>query len=59
MRFLFVVVLLANAAAFGLGVGLFGTPPAETGRDPRLLTERNELAVRLGTPDTQLREPAR
>lgn len=59
MRFLFVLALLANAAVFGVGLGLFGTSPADTGREPqRLLTQRNEQAVTPGAPQVQLRGPA-
>lgn len=59
MRFLFVLALLANAAVFGVGLGLFGSAPADAGREPqRLLTQRNEQAVTLATPQVQLRGPA-
>lgn len=59
MRFLFVLALLANAAVFGLGLGLFGVAPADAGRDAhRMLTQRNEQAVTPGTPQVQLRGPA-
>lgn len=59
MRFLFVLALLANAAAFGLGLGLFGTSPANAGREPqRMLTQRNEQAVTTGVPQVQLRGPS-
>lgn len=50
MRFLFLIVLVANVAALAFGQGFFGTPPSEQGRDPRQLSERNQFAVTLGAP---------
>lgn len=50
MRFLFLIVLVANVAALAFGQGFFGTPPSEQGRDPRQLSERNQSAVTLGAP---------
>lgn len=52
MRFLLLLILLANAALFIYGQGFFGTPPAEQGRDPRPLSQRNQAAITLGTPLT-------
>jgi hypothetical protein len=52
MRFLLLLILLANAALFIYGQGFFGTPPAEQGRDPRPLSQRNQMAITLGTPLT-------
>ncbi|HUG56929.1 MAG TPA: hypothetical protein VL002_01690 [Candidimonas sp.] len=50
MRFLFLIVLVANVAALAYGQGFFGIPPSEQGRDPRQLSERNQHAVTLGAP---------
>jgi hypothetical protein len=50
MRFLFLIVLVANVAALAFGQGFFCTPPSEQGRDPRQLSERNQFAVTLGAP---------
>ena len=50
MRFLFLVVLLANVAVLAYGQGFMGTPPSEQGRTPRLLSERNQHVVKLGEP---------
>lgn len=52
MRFLLLLILLANGALFIYGQGFFGTPPAEQGRDPRPLSQRNQTAITLGTPLT-------
>lgn len=52
MRFLLLLILLANGALFIYGQGFFGTPPAEQGRDPRPLSQRNQAAITLGTPLT-------
>lgn len=62
MRFLFLLIVIANGALFLYGQGFFGTPPAEQGRDPRPLTQRNQAAVTLGTPIVpadQTQEPIR
>lgn len=50
MRFLLLLILLANGALFIYGQGFFGTPPAEQGRDPRPLSQRNQAAITLGAP---------
>lgn len=50
MRFIFLLVFLANAAVLALGQGFFGVPPSEQGREPRALSERNQHAIVLGTP---------
>jgi hypothetical protein len=50
MRFIFVLVVLANVAALAYGQGFFGTPPSERGREPRQLSERNQHSVTLGAP---------
>ncbi|WP_199171698.1 hypothetical protein [Pollutimonas nitritireducens] len=50
MRFLFLIVLIANVGALAYGQGFFGTPPSERGREPRQLSERNQQAITLGQP---------
>jgi len=51
MRFLFLLVLIANVAALAWGQGFFGTPPSEQGRQPRqLLQQTGENTVTLGAP---------
>ncbi len=50
MRFLFLIVLVANVAVLAYGQGFFGTPPSEQGREPRQLSERNQHAITLGQP---------
>lgn len=57
MRFVFVLVVLVNLGLLGWGQGFFGVPPAEQGRELRLLSERNEQAVVIGQAATQLRTP--
>lgn len=52
MRLLLLLILLANGALFIYGQGFFGTPPAEQGRDPRPLSQRNQAAITLGAPLT-------
>lgn len=52
MRFLLLLILIANGVLFIYGQGFFGTPPAEQGRDPRPLSQRNQAAITLGTPLT-------
>ncbi|MBB5215485.1 hypothetical protein [Parapusillimonas granuli] len=54
MRFLFIVVLLANVAVLGFGQGFFGPPPSERGREPRMLSERNQHAIQLGAPESKV-----
>ncbi|NYT82723.1 hypothetical protein H0A70_14635 [Alcaligenaceae bacterium] len=54
MRFLFIVVLLANVAVLGFGQGFFGTPPSERGREPRMLSERNQNAIQLEAPQSKV-----
>lgn len=48
MRFLFLLVLLANVAVLAFGQGFMGPPPSEEGRTPRLLSERNQHIVEFG-----------
>lgn len=50
MRFLFLLVLLANVAVLAYGQGFMGPPPSESGRTPRLLSERNQHVVQFGEP---------
>ncbi|HUH58675.1 MAG TPA: hypothetical protein VL001_01215 [Candidimonas sp.] len=49
MRFLFLLIFVANVAALAYGQGFFGIPPSEEGRTPRQLSERNQQAITLGT----------
>lgn len=48
MRFLFVLVLLANVALLAFGQGFMGPPPSEEGRSPRQLSERNQHVLEFG-----------
>lgn len=50
MRFVFLLILLANVAVLGYGQGFMGTPPSDQGRTPRLLLERNQHIVEFGAP---------
>jgi hypothetical protein len=51
MRFLFLLVLIANVAVLAWGQGFFGAPPSEQGRQPRqLLQQTGTNAVTLGAP---------
>ena len=50
MRFLFLIVFVANVAVLAYGQGFFGIPPSEEGREPRQLSERNQHAITLGDP---------
>lgn len=50
MRFVFLLVLIANVVVLAYGQGFFGTPPSEQGRDPHVLTQRNQQAVIPGEP---------
>jgi len=51
MRFLFLIVLVANLVVLAYGQGVLGTPPSEQGREPRkLMTERNQHAVTVQSP---------
>lgn len=45
MRAIFLLVVILNLAVLAYGMGFFGTPPAEQGRDPRMLMQRNQHAV--------------
>ena len=55
MRFLFLLVLLANIGVLAYGQGFMGPPPSEEGRTPRLLSERNQHVVQFGP--ARLTEP--
>ncbi|HLV27835.1 MAG TPA: hypothetical protein VKY60_01790 [Burkholderiaceae bacterium] len=57
MRFLFILVLLANVAVLAYGQGFMGPPPADEGRTPRMLSERNQHIVQLGEPRLATRQP--
>jgi hypothetical protein len=50
MRFIFLLVLLANVTVLGYGQGFFGPPPSERGREPRQLSERQQHAITVGVP---------
>ncbi len=52
MRFVFLLVLTANIVLLAYGQGFFGPPPAESGRDPQFLNQRNHHAVIPGTPQS-------
>jgi len=47
VRFLFLLLLALNLGLYAFGEGLFGTPPAERGRDAQVLPERNTQALSL------------
>jgi len=47
VRFLFLLLLAVNLGLYALGQGLFGTPPADSGRDAQVLPERNAQALQL------------
>ncbi len=50
MRYLFLLLVLANVAVFAFGQGLFGLPPSDAGREPRPLAQRNQHLVELSPP---------
>jgi len=50
MKFLFILVVIANLAVFGLGMGFFGKAPYSQGLQPNPPQEINPQAIRLGTP---------
>ena len=50
MRFLLTLAIIANLALLAYGQGFFGPPPAEQGRTPRPLSQRNQQALTLGAP---------
>lgn len=50
MRIIFFLVVFANLALLAYGQGFFGPPPAEQGRNPQVLNQRNHHAVVLGKP---------
>jgi len=50
MRTLFLIVVLVNLALLAFGQGWMGIPPSEQGREPRVLSERNQQDIKLGEP---------
>jgi hypothetical protein len=50
MRFLLTLAVVANLALLAYGQGFFGPPPAERGREPRPLSQRNQQSLTLGAP---------
>ncbi|MFC4298736.1 MAG: hypothetical protein WBF84_15875 [Castellaniella sp.] len=50
MRFLLILAVIANLALLAYGQGFFGPPPAEQGRTPRPLSQRNQQMLTLGAP---------
>lgn len=50
MKTTFFIVLIANLVLLVYGMGFFGVPPSEVGRDPQILNQRNQHAVIIGTP---------
>lgn len=52
MRVIFILIVLANLALLAYGQGFFGPPPAEQGRNPQVLNQRNHHAIVLGEPRT-------
>ncbi len=50
MRFLLTLAVIANLALLAYGQGFFGPPPAEDGRTPRPLSQRNQQTLSLGVP---------
>ncbi|HWK61461.1 MAG TPA: hypothetical protein VNT00_08580 [Eoetvoesiella sp.] len=50
MKFLFILVVIANLAVFGLGMGFFGKAPYSQGLQPNPPQEINPQAIRLGAP---------
>ncbi|WP_180984173.1 hypothetical protein [Castellaniella caeni] len=47
MRFLLTLAVVANLALLAYGQGFFGPPPAEQGRTPRPLSQRNQQMLTL------------
>lgn len=52
MRFLFLLIVIANIAAFALGKGFFSQAPYYQGLQANQPQEINAQAVRLGQPQT-------
>ena len=52
MRFIFLLIVIANSAAFALGQGLFGQAPYYQGLQANQPKEINAQAVQLGQPET-------
>lgn len=54
MRMVFFLVLAANLALLAYGQGFFGPPPAEQGRNPQVLNQRNHHAIVPGQPQSSV-----
>lgn len=52
MRFLFLLIVIANLAAFALSRGVFGQAPFYQGLQANQPQEINAQAVKLGQPDS-------
>lgn len=52
MRFLFLLIVVANIAVFALGQGVFGQAPFYQGLQVNQPKEINAQTVRLGQPQT-------
>lgn len=52
MRFLFLLIVIANIAVFALGQGVFGQAPYYQGLQTNQPKEINAQTVRLGQPGT-------
>jgi hypothetical protein len=52
MRFLFLLIVIANLAAFALGQGVFGQAPFYQGLQANQPKEINPQAVKLGQPES-------
>jgi hypothetical protein len=50
MRFLLTLAVVANLALLAYGQGFFGPPPAEQGRTPRPLSQRNQQTLVPSAP---------
>ncbi|MGB3835637.1 hypothetical protein [Castellaniella sp.] len=50
MRFLLTLAVVANVAVLAYGQGFFGSPPADAGRTPRPLSQRNQQVLIVATP---------
>ncbi|MEO6986725.1 MAG: hypothetical protein ABI155_15435 [Paralcaligenes sp.] len=49
MRFLFLLILIANIVVLAYGQGFLGSPPSEEGRDAHmLLTQKSPESVKFG-----------
>lgn len=50
MRFIFLLVVVANIMVLAWGQGFFGIAPADSGREPQVLNQRNQHAIIPGIP---------